>query len=275
MKKIKLAAVVSLALIFFSACAYLTYTAPETPAAPVLGRILKNKELVVGTAGSMPPLNMTTRDGEVIGLEIDMARHIAAEMGVKLRIAPMPFAELLPALENGRVDMVLSGMTINGQRNLRVAFAGPYYVTGKAFLTKIKRIASARKASEINSPETTLSVLRGSTSQRFVEESMPQAKVVPAENYDEAVSLVIQDKVNAMIADLPVCMLSVFRYPDKGLLSLSTPITYEPLGVALPPDDHLFVNWVENFIDKMKGSGQMDDLRARWFKYDSWLDRLP
>src|SRR5262245_12412781 len=96
------------------------------PSSPVLGRIASTGELVVGRAASMPPLNMTTKNGQVVGFEIDLAQAMAQAMNVKLRVAPIPFAELMPALEAGQVDMVLSGMTITPGRNMKVAFVGPY-----------------------------------------------------------------------------------------------------------------------------------------------------
>ncbi len=275
MRKISVVGVLVLALFLLTACIHSGQTAANPSTAPVLERIQKKGELVVGTAGSMPPLNMTTKNGEIIGLDIDIAKEIAAGMDVKLRVVSMPFANLLPALEAGKVDLILSGMTITPERNLKVAFAGPYYVTGKAFLTKMERITSAQKASEVNSPDTTLTALEGSTSQRFVETFIPDARLIPAKNYDEAVDLVIQDKVNAMIADYPICMLSVFRFPDKGLISLFTPITYEPLGIALPANDPLFINWVDNFLNALKGSGKLEELKKGWFTNGSWLNRLP
>ncbi len=167
MRKLNLIGVLALILAVLSACFNPTNTDTNVSTTPVLDRIMKKGELVVGTSGSMPPFNMTTKDGDIIGLEIDLANDMAAGMGVKLRLETMLFAELLPALEAGKVDMILSGMTITSERNLKVAFVGPYFVTGKAFLTKIKSIASAQKASELNSPDTKLTALQGSTSQLF------------------------------------------------------------------------------------------------------------
>ena len=82
----------------------------------------------------MPPLNMTTKDNRIIGLEIDLARALADAMEVGLRLQPIAFKDLLPALEAGKVDMVLSGMTITAKRNSKVAFVGPYYHLRKGFV---------------------------------------------------------------------------------------------------------------------------------------------
>ena len=242
---------------------------------PVLGRILEKGELVVGTSASIPPLNMTTKDGEIIGLEPDLAKVMANAMGVKLRIEAMPFSELLPALESGKIDMILSGMTMTPNRNLKVAFVGPYYVTGKAFLTKMETIASMKEASEINSPDFTLAALNGSTSQFFIEAVLPKVKLVTTKDHDEAVDKVIKGEVHALVADLHICLVSVTRYPDKGLLTLVTPLTYEPLGVAVPANDPHLINWLENFLNTIEASGQFTKMKKQWFNTREWLKRLP
>lgn len=244
-------------------------------AATGLARILEKGELVVGTAGDMPPFNMTTKDGKIIGLDIDMATLMAGAMGVKLRIQTIPFGELLPALEAGKVDMVLSQMTITPKRNLKVAFVGPYFISGKAFLTKQETIARAKEGSEVDNPRVTLAAIKGSTSQFFVEAVIPKAKLVTTTNYDEAVKMVLEDKVDAMVADYPICVISAFRHRDKGLVSVITPLTYEPLGIALPAGDFHLINWIENFVLVLEGSGRLDALEKRWFENTSWLKQLP
>ena len=120
-----------------------------------------------------------------------------------------------------------------------------------------------------------LTALRGSTSQYFVEQVLPKVQLVPAKDYDEAVKLVLEGKVNAMIADYPICLVSVYRYPNEGLLSVITPLTYEPLGIAVPSYDPHLVNWVENFLASLEETGGMDELKERWFEDVSWLNQLP
>jgi polar amino acid transport system substrate-binding protein len=272
MRRARVVIVLIVALAFLFGCSQKIVKPTPTP---VLDRILQKGELVVGTAASMPPLNMTTKSGEIIGFEVDLAKMMANAMGVRLRLETMEFSRLLSALENGKVDMVLSGMTITPARNLKVAFVGPYFISGKAFLTKIETIAKAKEATEVNSSNVRLTALRGSTSQYFVEQVLPKVQFVPAKDYDEAVKLVIQGKVQAMIADYPICVVSVYRYPNEGLLAVITPLTYEPLGIAVPSYDPHLVNWIENFLDSLEETGGMDELTARWFGDASWLYRLP
>lgn len=251
-------------------------TAPSgASSSPVLSRIQSKGELVVGTAASMPPLNMTTKTGEIIGLEIDLARSMAESMNVRLRLAPIPFAGLLPALEAGQVDMILSGMTMTPGRNMKVAFVGPYFISGKSFLTKEATMASGKGSADLNHPSMRVAALRSSTSQTFVQQTFPKATLVLTRDYDEAIALVLQDKVDAMIADFPACVFTVQRYPDRGLYALVTPLTYEPIGIALPGNDALLVNWAQNWLRELEATGALEQTRDRWFKDASWLSRLP
>jgi len=247
----------------------------STKVSPVLNRILTKKELVVGTAASMPPLNMTTKDGQIVGMEMDLARIFADGMGVKLTLKPIHFNDLLPALEAGQVDMILSSMTMTPARNLKVAFVGPYFASGKSILTKKVNVGSVDEIGKMNDPEKVFVALKGSTSQMFAEKLMPKAKLVLADDYGQAVAMVRDDKAVAMVADFPICMVSVYRYPEAGLVTLEKPISYEPIGVALPPNDPLLVNWIQNVLNVLERTGEMQLLLERWFKDTSWVSWLP
>ena len=264
-------------LLFLSGCAQMNGNTASASAStsPVIDRILQRGELVVGMAGNMPPMNMTTKEGELIGYEVDLAKNMAASMGVRAKFSVMPFAELLPALQSGKIDLILSNMTITPARNLKVAFVGPYFTSGKAFLTKIKTIALADEAADIDAKNTKLVALKGSTSQAFVEKAIPDATLVTANDYDEAVKMVLEDKVDAMVADYPICVVSVFRYPDQGLLSVVTTLTYEPIGVGVQAGDPLLVNWVENFMGIAEETGLLQKLEEKWFQKAGWLQLLP
>jgi polar amino acid transport system substrate-binding protein len=274
MKFSKVILVLILTLVFFAGCAQMQQGSSSTSASPVLDRIQQRGELIVGTMGNMPPLNMTSKDGEIFGLEPDLARMLADAMNVKVKFVTKPFNELLPALQTGEVDMVLSGMTITPERNRKVAFIGPYFISGKAFLTKVKTIAYADEASDANNPNTKIVALKGSTSQAFAEAVLDKTTLFTTATYDEAIEMVLQDKVQAMIADYPICVVSVFRYPEAGLLSVVTQLTYEPIGIAIPANDPLMMNWTRNTLNNIEGSGILDELKLKWFAEGDWLDKL-
>ncbi len=119
---------------------------------PVLQRIAKTKILRVGMTGEQPPFNVKNRDGKLIGVDVDLGQALARSMGVTLEIVEMPFAKLLPALEDGKVDIVMSGMTITLQRNVRVPFVGPYHVSGKSTPVSLYTTSFASLATDLTVP---------------------------------------------------------------------------------------------------------------------------
>ena len=244
------------------------------PAAATLDTILKRGELIVGTTGTQPPLNATNKAGEVIGFDADIAKIIAKSMGVKIKFSTMPFSELLPALEAGKVDMVISSMTMTLERNLRIAFVGPYYVSGKGILTKTGAIATLQDSDGLNKPEFKVAALKDSTSQKFVEAAAPKAELIKVKSYDVALDMLVQDKIIAMVADYPFCAFSAFRYRDKGLVAGQSRLTFEPLGIAVQPDT-LLINWLSNFLTMINGSGQIKILNKKWFENSNWIKDLP
>lgn len=242
-------------------------------AGPILDGILKKGELVVGMTGDQPPLNAVSKNGEIIGLDADLARTIAQGMNLKVSFSKMSFPELLPALQSGKVDMIISGMTMTAERNTKVAFAGPYYVSGKGILLKRKTVEML-KTEGLNSEKFKVATLQGSTSQAIIEKAAPKARLVFADSYDKAIELLLQDKADAVIADYPFCAYMAARYADKDLVVGETKLTVEPLGIAVR-EDTLLINAVGNLLRTLTLSGEMTSLQEKWLQSRSWFEQLP
>lgn len=238
------------------------YAADNTP---VLSRIQKSGKLVLGTSGNMPLMSEKTVTGEVIGYDIDLANALAESMGVELETKIIAFNELIPALQSGKVDIVLSNMTMTVDRNMRVAFAGPYFVSGKCLITKEADMAKADDAADLQEADLTLAVVKGTTSENFAIELLPQLKRIPVADADEGTQLVDNGKAKAMLTDFPICLSVMKRYPDSGFQSVVSLLTYEPIGIALPANDPLFVNMAENFLVRAENVGVTTALTQKWF----------
>jgi polar amino acid transport system substrate-binding protein len=266
------AAVLVVALTLAGGCAHDPGSTSTGAPLSKFQEILQKNELVVGMTGKQPPLNFKDKEEQLIGLEPDLARRMAEAMGVKIKFELMDFFELFPALESGRLDLIISGLTMTPQRNLKMAFVGPYFLTGKAFLTKADHIVKCQELCDIDSPQTTLTFLKGSTSQSFTEKMIPKARTIPARDYDEAIRLVLEDQADAMIADFLSCVMAVIRHPNRGLLTSLKAFSFEPLGIALQGTDPLLINWMENFLKILQGTGELKRLSDYWLKNERWVE---
>src|SRR5262245_52336101 len=229
-----------------------------------LPRILAAGALRVGTAADLPPLGMRNKQGDLIGLEIDLVRRLGAAMNLKVEFVEKPFAELLPALERSEVDLVVAGLTITPERNARVAFAGPYFISGASILSLSPGLAQVEDPAALDAPERTFVALESSTNEAFIRKNMPRAKLVTVATNDAGVQMVLNKQADALIADLQVCTLAQWRNPDAGLQARLDPFTTEPLGIALPPDDPLLLNLVTNYLNTLENTGELAQLKARW-----------
>lgn len=253
-------------------CAQLGLGAKPEPAG--LSGILARGELRVGMTGEQPPLNMTTRTGELVGLEVALARVLASLIDVRARFVRMPFEELLDALERGEIDLAMSGIGITPHRNLRVAFVGPYFVSGKSLLSRSEELLAIEAPGELNRPELRIAALAGSTSEDYVRRHLPKARLVPSRSLDAAVQLVVHDEVDALLADLETCHFAALRYAGTGMRSLEKTFTTEPIGIALPPENTHLANLLENYLEALERQGAIARALDYWFENDDWLESL-
>ena len=244
-------------------------------AGDTLQRVVDFKVLKVGMSGNQPPMTMANREGGLMGFDVDLAKALADAMKVKLEIVPMPFGKLMEALEKDEIDMILSGLAITPERTEMVSFVGPYMMSGKSILTKDSVLAKMSGSKEFNRKDLKLLALSNSTSASFVRTVAPEAQLIEVASYDEGVAMIIDGKADALVADMPVCVLSVARYPEAGLTTLERPLTVEPVGIAVSKDDPQFFNLVDNYLRAYEKTGILGKIREKWFENTSWIAALP
>lgn len=243
-------------------------------AGPTIDSILKKKELVVGTSANLPPMSFKAKDGNTKGLDIDLSRMIASAMNVKLRVVVMPFDELIPALESGKIDMILSCMTITPDRNLRVVYVGPYFISGQSILTTKDVAININGLADINKSDFSIAVPKGTTTEKIAKLMLPKAKLVVANTTEETLALLKNKKVKALMADYPYTSVTSLKYQDKGFVA-NPPFSYEPIGIAIRQDDPLLTNLLQNMLILLKGDGLLDAMAQRWFNDTAWIADLP
>ncbi len=237
----------------------------------VLSSIVKKGEVRIGTTGTQPPFSMKSKSGELIGYEIDLAKALAKNLGVQLKLVEMPFSDLMGALKAGKIDAIMSGMTITPERNLNALFAGPYILSGKSILTKSNKISEFQGQNATSEKKFKIACLKNSTSEQFVKSNMSKHEIILVDNYNQAVDMILNDKADAMVADKPICVITILRNQGKDLVTTEEPLTVEPIGMALPSNDPQFLNLVEKYLASLQLTGTLQLLEKQWFNDGSWM----
>ena len=244
-------------------------------AGDTLQRVIDFKVLRVGMSGNQPPMTMISRDGGMMGFDVDLAKSLAMAMKVTLEIEVMPFGELMEALEKDNIDMILSNLSITPERTEQVSFVGPYMMSGISILTGSTALGKASSVEEFNRKGLKLLALSNSTQGSFVTSNAPEATLIEVPSYDKGVAMLIAGQADAMVADMTQCVLATLRYPDAGLTTLSKPLTVEPIGIAVSKDDAQFFNLVDNYLRAYEKTGVLTQLRQKWFEDNTWIASLP
>jgi len=241
----------------------------------VLSSIIKKGEMRIGMSGKQPPFSMKAKSGELIGYEVDLAKALAKNMGVELKLVEMPFSDLMGALKAGKIDGIMSGMTMTPERNLSALFAGPYVLSGKTILTKSAKVTEFMGENATSTKKFKIVSLKGSTSEQFVKNSMSKHEMILVNNYEEGVEMILSDKADAMVADKPICVITILKNQGKDLVMTDEPLTIEPIGMALPAGDSQFLNLVVNYLASLQLSGTLPVLEKKWFNDGAWMLNVP
>jgi polar amino acid transport system substrate-binding protein len=233
--------------------------------------ILKRGELKVGFESGYMPFEMTDKKGNFVGFDIDMAKEMAKAMGVKFVPVNTAWDGIIPALTTKKFDIIMSGMTITQERNLKINFADPYIVVGQTILLAKKHLGNVNSYKDLNNPKYTVTSKLGTTGEQAVKRKIPKANYKSFETEPEAALEVVNGKADAFVYDLPYCVVFNAQQGKGKLIFLDKPFTFEPLAWAINKGDPDFMNWLNNFLRQVKNDGRYDRIYNKWIKGTAWI----
>jgi len=237
-------------------------------------KILKRGELRVGFESGYVPFEMTDKTGKFIGFDMDFGRRMAKAMGVKFVPVNTAWDGIIPALMTDKFDIIMGGMTITQERNLKINFADPYIVVGQSILLNKKHEGKVLSYKDLNDPKFILTSRMGTTGEQAIKKMIPKATYKGFESEAEAGMEVINGKADALVYDLPFCG---FLYGSQGkgkTVFLNQPFTYEPLAWAINKGDPDFLNFLNNFLRQTKGDGFYERTYNKWIIGSDWKKEL-
>lgn len=186
--------------------------------------------VVVGVREHWRPLSFRNPQGELVGLEIDLAHQLAQTIfntPEAVVLKPVTNQERLPALLADQVDLLIAGLTVTASRSRLVHFSLPYYLDGAGLL--VSRPAW-RRASELQGGS--LGVLEGSSTLAAIRYHLPEANLLPLATYQQGFTALTTGQIDALAADRSV--LVGWQQQHQGYQLLPDQLSVEPLAIALP-----------------------------------------
>lgn len=233
--------------------------------------VTQRGSLRVGLTPTYIPFEMTNKQGEIIGFEIDILKSMAKSMGVKLELISVSYDGLIPGMLTGKFDLIASGMTINQQRNLKLNFSKPFTQTGQTLIIRKELGDKVKSYKDLNQGDYRITSQVGTTGEVIAKKYMNKAKYYGYNSEAEAFLEVVNGKADAFIFDESYNVIALHRLGNNKVLHLDQPITKEPIAFAVMQGDYDSVNWINNFLDQIKNDGTYNQIYSKWFKRMDWL----
>ena len=252
-------------------------------AAPVLAQgavppsaieeIKKRGTLMVGLS-TFVPWAMRNKSGELIGYEVDVAKKLAEDIGVKVELVPTAWDGIIPALLAGKFDFIIGGMTITPARNLTVNFTTPYSATGVDVAANKKMTAGFTKLEDFNKASVTVVARRGSSAASAATRFLPKATLRQFDDDAQAILEVVNGRAHAVLASVPKPAFAVFDNPDALVKPFPEAFVKQADAMAVRKGDVDSLNFLNNWIMVRTLDGWLEDRQTYWFKNREWLNEV-
>lgn len=219
--------------------------------------------LKVGMSPDYPPMQYK-HDGQIVGVEADNAKAVGEILGRPVQIFEYPFEQLIPALEQGRVDVVMSGLSVTATRSQRVMFAEPYLVIGQMAIMHRDKLGRFSQPWAIYGEGVRVGVEPGTTGASFAERELPDAQISFVADPEQGFAALRADRIDLYVHDAPTSWNLANSLENDDLISLYTPLTQEPLAWAVRIGDNKLLVELNEALDLMRRNGTLSYILNRW-----------
>jgi polar amino acid transport system substrate-binding protein len=221
--------------------------------------------LRVGTAADYAPLAFE-EDGALRGVEIEFAERVARDLGRPLALERIRFDELIPALRAGRIDVIMTGMSITEDRAALVRFVRAYLHVGQMALIRAAEWERRRGTAAMDQPESRVGFRTATTSQSFVRKRLPRARSVGFDSVDAGVASLRAGEIDYFVHDAPTIWRIVggFASDERQLIGLYEPLTDEHLAWAVRADDTELAARLDAILATWQRDGVVEEILDIW-----------
>lgn len=217
--------------------------------------------LRVGMELTYPPFETQNSSGKPDGVSVKIAEALAHDLHRPLKIVPMEFSGLIPALKSGTIDAVISSMTDTEERRQSIAFSDPYAHIGLALL--VSKNSTIRSIEDLKSSTHTIAVKSSTSGEAWVRKNLPESKIVAFTDDAACVLEVAQGRAGAFIYD----QLSILRYQRKNsstTRALLQPFTQEAWAIGISKQNPELLSATNEFLAKFRHTGGLDKLTEQY-----------
>ncbi|HEB50903.1 MAG TPA: transporter substrate-binding domain-containing protein [Desulfobulbus sp.] len=206
--------------------------------------------------------------GRVSGLEADLARGLARSMGREVRFVELSWQEQIPALTSGRIDIVMSSMSMTRQRSMLLDFTDPYMVTGQIGLVRLNEYNRFSNGfTDLLRPAIRIGTVRGTTGDTFIVRNIARVRPIRFRGVEQGVRGLLDNKIDVFVYDLPMNLYYGALYGDRGLKPVLVPMTREKLAWGVRHGDRALLEQANSYLARIRQSGDLQKMIEHWIPF--------
>lgn len=215
--------------------------------------------LIVGTNAEFPPFEYIEQ-GQIVGFDVDLMNEISKLTGKKVEFKNMAFDSLLIAMQTGKINCIISGMTATEERRQHVNFSTPYFVSKQAVI--VPENSDIQKFEDLKGKK--IGVVIGYTGDMVVTDMYKDtSSITRYEATGQAIMALTAGKVDATVLDMEPAKEYVAN--NEGIKVLDTALAEEEYSIALPKDNTALLEEINKALKTLKENGTYDKIYAKYF----------
>lgn len=223
--------------------------------------------LQVGVSPTAPPL-IFYQDNGVVGLETEFAGALAKSLGKTVRFIMLGWDDLIPALLEKRVDIIMSGMSVTKIREGRISFTAPYLKAGQMALVRNQDAAMYPTAASIKNTQARVGFMQGTTGSFLVQQEFQlTTRKISFGFVKDAIQALVEERVDLFIDDAPVIWYKATTQEAQGLTPIPIFLTEESLAWGVRKDDPQLLDAANLFLKTCKSDGRLKSTITKWMPF--------
>ncbi|EOB7055078.1 TPA: ABC transporter permease subunit [Staphylococcus aureus] len=247
-----------LGLLISSAMVYINPTA-HAEQDQTWEKIKERGELRVGLSADYAPMEFEhTVNGktEYAGVDIDLAKKIAKDNNLKLKIVNMSFDSLLGALKTGKIDIIISGMTSTPERKKQVDFSDSYMMTKNIMLVKKDKVNEYKDIKDFNNKK--VGAQKGTEQEKIAQTEIENASITSLSRLPDVILALKSGKVEGAVVEKPVAEAYLKQNPKLGISNVKFNEEEKDTVIAVPKDSPKLLSQINKTIKEVKDKGLID-----------------
>jgi polar amino acid transport system substrate-binding protein len=204
------------------------------------------------------------------GVEVDFARQLGDGLKKKIVFVETAFPDLIQALLEERIDIIMSGMSITSERADLVSFTDPYASVGQMALVRAKDRSTYPNVQSFSKVTSNIGFVQKTTGEMAAKAFFPRATLAPQPTIEDGIAALRKGKIEVFIHDAPTVWRVAGNPNEKELEGLYWPMTKEPLAWAVRKDDEPLRFAVSRELEQWKASGRLKQIISRWVALRIW-----